>query len=267
MLTILEGYLQGKEISYCRLDGNTSREDREKAVETFQTDRSISAPRIFLLSTRAGGVGINLQQADTVILYDSDWNPQQDLQAISRAHRIGQSKPVLILRLISLGPEDDTISVDEHMIRKAQRKRITEQKIFEEGKFNDRIKRQQEENEEEIMELWFQEDEAEMESIESNETLEKIISTLFAKRDELLTSELQASEATTVEGLSAGKLYERTNQKIEYYTAPNLLSTEPVPTCWNPWIEKLLPSTQEKFTNSPRKRKAIIRFENEDYVS
>lgn len=86
MLNILEGYLFHKGITYYRIDGNTAQEDRERQINEFnnKNDDDKRKCSIFLLSTRAGGVGINLQAADTVILFDSDWNPQQDLQAISR---------------------------------------------------------------------------------------------------------------------------------------------------------------------------------------
>ncbi|KAG1219817.1 hypothetical protein G6F68_021350 [Rhizopus microsporus] len=73
-----------------RLDGSTKPEERNKAIEHFNAPDSPDF--VFLLSTRAGGMGINLVTADTVIIFDSDWNPQNDLQAMSRAHRIGQTK-------------------------------------------------------------------------------------------------------------------------------------------------------------------------------
>ena len=78
MLNIIEGYLQIKDIKCFRLDGKTSHSDRKTSLNEFSQDTSDIS--VFLLSTRAGGVGINLQAADTVIMYDSDWNPQQDLQ-------------------------------------------------------------------------------------------------------------------------------------------------------------------------------------------
>ena len=76
---------------FVRLDGSTKADDRELRMKQFLEDRSIF---IFLLSTRAGGLGLNLQTADTVIIFDSDWNPQMDLQAQDRAHRIGQQAEV-----------------------------------------------------------------------------------------------------------------------------------------------------------------------------
>ena len=98
MLDILEDYCNERFYEYCRIDGDTSLEARERMISEFtQKD---SKKFIFLLSTRAGGLGLNLMTSDTVILYDSDWNPQVDLQAMDRVHRIGQTKPVLIYRLL-----------------------------------------------------------------------------------------------------------------------------------------------------------------------
>lgn len=98
MLDILEDYCRMRSFSYCRLDGSTLGEERERQLEEFNAPSSPHS--IFLLSTRAGGLGINLATADTVVIFDSDWNPQVDLQAMDRAHRIGQKKPVNVYRLI-----------------------------------------------------------------------------------------------------------------------------------------------------------------------
>ena len=98
MLDILEDYCNEKGYKYCRIDGETSLEERENMITEFTKPNSEKF--IFLLSTRAGGLGLNLMSSDTVILYDSDWNPQVDLQAMDRVHRIGQTKPVLIYRLL-----------------------------------------------------------------------------------------------------------------------------------------------------------------------
>ncbi|KFM63248.1 SWI/SNF-related matrix-associated actin-dependent regulator of chromatin subfamily A member 5, partial [Stegodyphus mimosarum] len=90
MLDILEDYVIWRGFKYCRLDGQTPHEDRERQINDFNKPNSDKF--IFMLSTRAGGLGINLATADIVILFDSDWNPQVDLQAMDRAHRIGQTK-------------------------------------------------------------------------------------------------------------------------------------------------------------------------------
>jgi SWI/SNF-related matrix-associated actin-dependent regulator of chromatin subfamily A member 5 len=86
-LNIIEDFCAMREINYCRLDGSTSLEDREEYIEEFTKENS--EYQLFLISTRAGGLGINLMSANHVIIYDSDWNPQVDLQAMDRAHRIG----------------------------------------------------------------------------------------------------------------------------------------------------------------------------------
>ncbi|KAL3467616.1 SNF2 family N-terminal domain-containing protein [Aspergillus heterothallicus] len=110
----------------CRIDGAISQADRQAQIKAFNTDKD---HKIFLLSTRAGGQGINLVAADTVILYDSDWNPQQDLQAQDRAHRIGQTKPVIVYRLATKG------TVEQTLLEKADSKRRLERLVIQKGKF------------------------------------------------------------------------------------------------------------------------------------
>ena len=103
-LDLIQEYLKREGMRYERLDGNVSREDRDAAMARFQaaqTHGDDSAPFVFILSTRAGGLGITLTAADTAIIYDSDWNPQNDLQAMARCHRIGQTKEVTIYRLLT----------------------------------------------------------------------------------------------------------------------------------------------------------------------
>lgn len=98
-LDILADYLRGRNYSYERIDGGVPSEQRQAGIDRFST-MPIDESFVFLLCTRAGGVGINLTAADTVIIFDSDWNPQNDLQAQARCHRIGQTKPVQIYRLV-----------------------------------------------------------------------------------------------------------------------------------------------------------------------
>lgn len=92
MLDILAEYLQRRHFPFQRLDGSIKGEIRKQALDHFNAEGSQDF--CFLLSTRAGGLGINLATADTVIIFDSDWNPQNDLQAQARAHRIGQKNQV-----------------------------------------------------------------------------------------------------------------------------------------------------------------------------
>lgn len=118
MLDILTDYLKLRNYTYQRLDGTVPAADRKVAIDHFNAPGSDDY--CFLLSTRAGGLGINLMTADTVVLFDSDWNPQADLQAMARAHRIGQQKPVSVYRLVS----KDTI--EEEILERARNKRMLE---------------------------------------------------------------------------------------------------------------------------------------------
>merc|ERR1719440_1424677 len=101
-------------MKFRRLDGTIAADERRQAMDEFNNDANID---VFLLSTRAGGLGINLVSADTVIIFDSDWNPQADLQAQDRCHRIGQKKPVLVYRLCNAG------TVEEKILERAANKR------------------------------------------------------------------------------------------------------------------------------------------------
>jgi chromodomain-helicase-DNA-binding protein 1 len=118
MLDILTDYLKLRNYTYQRLDGTVPASDRKIAIDHFNAPGSDDY--CFLLSTRAGGLGINLMTADTVVIFDSDWNPQADLQAMARAHRIGQQKPVSVYRLVS----KDTI--EEEILERARNKRMLE---------------------------------------------------------------------------------------------------------------------------------------------
>ncbi|KNZ78207.1 Chromatin structure-remodeling complex subunit snf21, partial [Termitomyces sp. J132] len=99
VMDIMEDFLKMMKWAYLRLDGGTKTEERASFVQLFNAVNS--EYKVFILSTRAGGLGLNLQTADTVIIFDSDWNPHADLQAQDRAHRIGQTRAVLILRFIT----------------------------------------------------------------------------------------------------------------------------------------------------------------------
>ena len=98
MLDILADYLSYRGYKYASVDGRQRGNERQQAIDKFTNDSSVF---VMLLSTRAGGLGINLVSADTVIIYDSDWNPQNDVQAMARCHRIGQTKQVQVYRLLS----------------------------------------------------------------------------------------------------------------------------------------------------------------------
>jgi superfamily II DNA/RNA helicase len=117
VLDVVETFLCFQGHTYMRLDGSTKIEMRQKLVERFNQDPKVF---VFISSTRAGGVGINLTGADTVVFYDSDWNPAMDRQAQDRCHRIGQTREVHIYRLVS------EHTVEENILRKANQKRHLE---------------------------------------------------------------------------------------------------------------------------------------------
>ena len=96
---MLEELIEARGYGYERLDGNDRGVSRQQAIDRFSNPQSDSF--LFLLSTRAGGVGINLTAADTVIIYDPDWNPQNDIQAMARCHRIGQTRAVNVYKLVT----------------------------------------------------------------------------------------------------------------------------------------------------------------------
>eukprot|EP00850_Spirogloea_muscicola_P018944 SM000179S03416 [mRNA] locus=s179:277257:287158:- [translate_table: standard] len=124
MLNILEDYMNFRKYKYLRLDGSSTITDRRDMVKDFQHKQDIF---VFLLSTRAGGLGINLTAADTVIFYESDWNPTMDLQAMDRAHRLGQTREVTVYRMICTG------TVEEKIVRRASQKNTVQQLVMTGG--------------------------------------------------------------------------------------------------------------------------------------
>ncbi|XP_037085967.1 lymphocyte-specific helicase-like [Pollicipes pollicipes] len=126
MLDILADFLTLRGHAFARLDGADSIATRQKSIDAFSSDPDLG---VFIISTRAGGLGINLSDADTVIIYDSDWNPQRDLQAQDRAHRIGQTRPVVVYRLVTGG------TIDERIVERAAAKRKLEKMVMHTDKF------------------------------------------------------------------------------------------------------------------------------------
>lgn len=126
LLNILEDYCLSAKYGYCRLDGSTKMVDRQASIDAFNKDKNLF---VFMLSTRAGGLGINLTAADTCIIFDSDWNPHLDSQAQDRCHRIGQSKPVVVYRLLTAG------SVEMDMLAKQISKKKLERMTIAGGDY------------------------------------------------------------------------------------------------------------------------------------
>ncbi|KAL8932992.1 MAG: hypothetical protein Q9216_006573 [Gyalolechia sp. 2 TL-2023] len=126
VLDILEDYCVFREHKYNRIDGSTAHEDRIAAIDEYNAPDSEKF--VFLLTTRAGGLGINLTSADIVILFDSDWNPQADLQAMDRAHRIGQTKQVVVFRFVT------EQAIEEKVLERAAQKLRLDQLVIQQGR-------------------------------------------------------------------------------------------------------------------------------------
>lgn len=166
MIDLMEEYLTYRNYKYCRLDGSTKLEDRRDTVADFQHRPEIF---VFLLSTRAGGLGINLTAADTVIFYDSDWNPTIDSQAMDRAHRLGQTRQVTVYRLITRG------TIEERIRKRALQKEEVQRVVISGGAaggvdFNTRHR----ENRTKDIAMWLADDEqAELIEQKEREALER----------------------------------------------------------------------------------------------
>ncbi|KAI5296305.1 hypothetical protein KEM52_004285, partial [Ascosphaera acerosa] len=132
VLDILEDYCVMRGFRYCRIDGSTAHEDRIAAIDDYNAPDSDKF--IFLLTTRAGGLGINLTSADIVVLYDSDWNPQADLQAMDRAHRIGQTKQVVVFRFVTEN------AIEEKVLERAAQKLRLDQLVIQQGRAQQQAK-------------------------------------------------------------------------------------------------------------------------------
>ncbi|KAI9097047.1 SNF2 family N-terminal domain-containing protein [Phlyctochytrium arcticum] len=130
MMDLMEEYLAKRQYSYLRLDGSTSIFDRRDLVFEWQSRPELF---IFLLSTRAGGLGINLTAADTVIFYDSDWNPTVDQQAMDRSHRLGQTRQVTVYRLITAG------TIEERILQRARQKDQIQKVVISGGEFKQQV--------------------------------------------------------------------------------------------------------------------------------
>ncbi|KAJ2832016.1 ATP-dependent DNA helicase Snf21 [Coemansia furcata] len=130
IMTIMQDFLEWRGIRSLRLDGSTSDDEHHEYMRAFNAPNS--QYQVFLLSTHTGGQGLNLQTADTVVIFDSDWNPSADAQAMDRAHRIGQTKEVRILRLITRG------TIEENILARAEFKRNLDGKVIQAGMFDNK---------------------------------------------------------------------------------------------------------------------------------
>jgi len=182
VLDIMEDYCHFRGHNYCRLDGSTSHEDRMNAIDAYNAPDSDKF--IFLLTTRAGGLGINLVSADIVVLYDSDWNPQADLQAMDRAHRIGQKKQVYVYRFVTEN------AVEEKVLERAAQKLRLDQLVIQQGRAEHKSKAANKDDLVDMIQHGAEKIINSKESMEVEDDIEEII-----RRGEERTAELNAKYA------------------------------------------------------------------------
>jgi ATP-dependent DNA helicase len=183
----------------CRIDGGVKQEDRRSQILNFNTNPDV---RLFLLSTRAGGQGINLTAADTVILFDSDWNPQQDLQAQDRVHRIGQTRPVIVYRLATKH------TIEDELLRKADGKRRLEKIVIQKGKFLFRYRTNDGNDEDEELGNVF--DDAGFETYDLGQSAEQMLSEEDLM---IITDRSDAAYERAEKGLDAGEKFRAVETK------------------------------------------------------
>jgi len=250
MLDILEDYLNARKRSFERIDGSITGAKRQRAIDRFQMADSSgkNSPSVMLLSTRAGGVGINLTAADTVILYDSDWNPQSDIQAQARCHRIGQTKDVKVYRLLSRK------TYEMQMFHKSSLKLGLDQAIL------NRIENGQTRNNnmmtgDEIERLLrygafdlFKEDKDGLSEKESNEFVEQDLDTILARRSKVVVQENTGSNSK-----AAGGVFSKASFKVNKNGA--MLDDIDIddPRFWEKVIGKEV-QDEEEIINSKRQR-------------
>jgi DNA helicase INO80 len=207
MIDLMEEYLTYRNHKYLRLDGSTKLEDRRDTVHDFQTRPEIF---IFLLSTRAGGLGINLTSADTVIFYDSDWNPTIDSQAMDRSHRLGQTKQVTVYRMITRG------TIEERIRKRALQKEEVQKVVMTGGSggvdFNTRSK----ENRTKDIAMWLVDDDEAAEI----ERKEKELAAMEAQQPEKGKKEGKKSKKRKAEAGSLEDLYHEGMFPFLFHSSP-----------------------------------------------
>lgn len=203
LMDILEIYFRYKGIPCLRLDGNTKADDRGNQIQLFSDEKSEF--KVFILSTRAGGLGLNLQAADTVIIFDSDWNPQMDIQAQDRAHRIGQKHKVKVFRLISKK------TIEEGILEKAAFKKNMDEKVIRAGLYN--VKYSESERRKKLLDILKNEKEEEEEEDEVPDDSQ--INEYIARSDEELRTFEQMDKERYIRENKEEKLKE-IKEKMNY---------------------------------------------------
>ncbi|PIL29895.1 hypothetical protein GSI_07805 [Ganoderma sinense ZZ0214-1] len=243
VMDIMEDFLKMMGWKYLRLDGGTKTEDRAGHVQLFNAPNS--EYKVFILSTRAGGLGLNLQTADTVIIFDSDWNPHADLQAQDRAHRIGQTKVVRILRFIT------EKSVEEAMFARARYKLDIDDKVIQAGRFDN--KSTQEEQEEFLRSILEadQEEENEEAGDMNDDEINEIISR--SEEETVIFHEIDVQrERTALEN------WRRAGNRGK--PPPPLMQLEELPECYRldePFAE---PDTVDEMEGRGHRRRTVVNY-------
>jgi ATP-dependent helicase STH1/SNF2 len=243
VMDIMEDFLKMNGHKYLRLDGGTKTDERAGHVALFNAkDSEIT---VFILSTRAGGLGLNLQTADTVIIFDSDWNPHADLQAQDRAHRIGQTKSVRILRFIT------EKSVEEAMYARARYKLDIDDKVIQAGRFDN--KSTQEEQEEFLRSILEADQEEENE--EAGDMNDDEINEIIARSDEearlFAEMDMQRERDGVVKWKAAGNRGK---------PPPPLLSLEELPDCYRTDEPFEAKDDIEEAEGRGHRRRAVINY-------
>lgn len=239
----MEDFLKMMGWKYLRLDGGTKTDERAGHVQLFNAKDS--EIMVFILSTRAGGLGLNLQTADTVIIFDSDWNPHADLQAQDRAHRIGQTKSVRILRFIT------EKSVEEAMYARARYKLDIDDKVIQAGRFDN--KSTQEEQEEFLRSILEADQEEENE--EAGDMNDDEINEIIARSDEearlFLEMDMQRERDAVANWKAAGNRGK---------PPPPLVSLEELPECYRTDEPFEAKDDIEEAEGRGHRRRAVINY-------
>ncbi|KAH9075751.1 SNF2 family N-terminal domain-containing protein [Lactarius deliciosus] len=243
VMDIMEDFLKMMGYKYLRLDGGTKTDERAGHVQQFNAKDS--EIMVFILSTRAGGLGLNLQTADTVVIFDSDWNPHADLQAQDRAHRIGQTKSVRILRFIT------EKSVEEAMYARARYKLDIDDKVIQAGRFDN--KSTQEEQEEFLRSILEADQEEENE--EAGDMNDEEINGLIARSDEeerlFAEMDVQRERDTAMNWKAAGN---------RGRPPPPLIALDELPDCYRTDEPFDVKDESEEAEGRGHRRRAVINY-------
>ncbi|KAK0456862.1 SNF2-family ATP dependent chromatin remodeling factor snf21 [Armillaria borealis] len=243
VMDIMEDFLKMMGWKYLRLDGGTKTEERASYVQMFNAKDS--EYKVFILSTRAGGLGLNLQTADTVIIFDSDWNPHADLQAQDRAHRIGQTRAVLILRFIT------EKSVEEAMYQRARYKLDIDDKVIQAGRFDN--KSTQEEQEEFLRSILEADQEEENE--EAGDMNDEELNALIARSEE--EGEV-FRQMDTVRERESQESWRKQGKRGK--APPPLIQIEELPECYQTDEPFETKDTEEIFEGRGQRRRNVVSY-------